>query len=279
MNPSRPELMNEILARESAGGGSINQCSVITTGKGKYFLKKNNASFSNSMFQAEAKGLNLLKGKSSFCIPEPMAAWDEDGFSFLLMEFLGRASAHSNGMFDAGRSLAELHKNSSEKFGLDHHNFIGTLHQSNSKHNSWEEFFSRERMLPQVKRARDTGKISPSLVALSEKFCSYIGEIFPEEKPSLLHGDLWSGNYFHSANGPAVFDPAIYYGHREMDLAMTKLFGGFDEDFYSGYENEFPLEKKWKTRIEFCNLYPLLVHLNLFGGGYVNDVKMILGKF
>jgi fructosamine-3-kinase len=195
----------------------------------------------------------------------------------LLLEFLEREGSQDWNL--AGTLLARLHRNTAREFGLDHNNYIGSLSQSNTFHPTWSEFFAMERILPQIKMARDAGAVDRTLASAAERFCSKLNEIFPDEKPALLHGDLWSGNFFFSTKGPSIFDPAVYYGHREMDLAMTKLFGGFDDDFYSGYENEFPLEKNWRARTDLCNLYPLLVHVNLFGGGYVRDVVAILTSF
>ncbi|HTL80765.1 MAG TPA: fructosamine kinase family protein [Bacteroidia bacterium] len=269
--------MEAIIIKIPVSGGSINQCWKVQTGEGWYFLKENSSEKFPGMFEAEMKGLQLLRATNTFVVPEPVSCYSEKGKAFLKLEFLERGG--NNDWNQAGELLAKLHRNSNEKFGLDHDNYIGSLPQSNAKHDSWEEFFSLERILPQVKRGRDEGRLDKKVSTAAENFCKQIGDIFPVEKPALLHGDLWSGNFFFSTKGPAVFDPAVYFGHREMDLAMTKLFGGFNEDFYAGYENEFPLEKKWKTRIDYCNLYPLLVHVNLFGGGYVGDVKQILSRF
>jgi fructosamine-3-kinase len=260
------------------GGGSINVSYKLETDKGIFFLKENAGKFPG-MFEAETKGLVILKNANAFVVPDVIFCQSDDSTSILILEWLEHGIPKKDAWLEAGKKLALLHKNFSDAFGLDHGNYIGSLAQSNEKHKTWEEFFSHERILPQLKLARDGRKIDAAICNAAERFCKMIPEIFPKEKPSLLHGDLWSGNFFFSTNGPAIFDPAVYFGHREMDLAMTKLFGGFDADFYSGYEEEFPLEKKWKSRIDFCNLYPLLVHVNLFGGGYVNDVKQVLEKF
>ncbi len=267
-----------LLSVSAVHGGSINNCFHLLTDKGSFFLKENDAVSFPGMFEAEKKGLVVLKKANAFIVPEVILLAEENGTSFLLMEFLQK-SIDKYEWRDAGKKLALLHKNTSENFGLDHHNYIGSLSQSNTQQSTWAEFYSQERILPQLKLARDQKKIDSSLVEKGERFCTKLDEIFPAEKPALLHGDLWSGNFFFSKNGPAIFDPAVYYGHREMDLAMTKLFGGFDAEFYEGYEEEFPLEKDWRSRIDFCNLYPLLVHVNLFGGSYLEDVRGILDKF
>ena len=267
----------DIISRVIAVGGSINSCFRVTTGNGIYFLKENDAEKFPGMFEAEARGLALLRSTDTFRIPEVIALENENGNNLLFLEWLERKN--TGDWHDAGKMLAKLHKNTAEFFGLGHSNYIGSLPQDNALKKTWPDFFTSERILPQLKMAYENQKIGAALLKQGENFCSEIHNIFPEEKPALLHGDLWSGNFFFSAKGPAVFDPAVYYGHREMDLAMTKLFGGFEEKFYAGYENEFPPEKSWRSRIDFCNLYPLLVHVNLFGGGYVQEVKQILGPF
>jgi protein-ribulosamine 3-kinase len=275
----RRHLNAALLSALPVGGGSINQCWRLETDKGIFFMKENNADLFPGMFEAEKKGLAALKNANAFTVPDVVLAGEESDSSFLVLEWLERIPADKEAWLNAGKKLAQLHKNTSAAFGLDHDNYIGSLAQSNTQHSTWAEFLSAERILPQLKLAFDHKKIDAGIVAKGEKFCAVIGEFFPEEKPALLHGDLWSGNFFCSTKGPAVFDPAVYYGHREMDLAMTKLFGGFDADLYKGYEEEFPLEKSWKARTDLCNLYPLLVHVNLFGGSYVSDVKEILAQF
>ncbi len=267
-----------LLSATAVHGGSINKCFHLITDHGSFFLKENDAARFPGMFEAEKKGLAVLKKTNAFNVPEVILVVEENGTSFILIEWLEKTIV-KNDWRATGKKLALLHKNNSANFGLDHHNYIGSLSQSNTPHLTWTEFYSQERILPQLKLAHDQKKIDAALVEKGERFCAKLDEIFPLEKPALLHGDLWSGNFFFSENGPAVFDPAVYYGHREMDLAMTKLFGGFGAEFYEGYADEFPLEKNWKSRTDFCNLYPLLVHVNLFGGSYVEDVKGILSKF
>lgn len=261
------------------GGGNINQCLKAETNIGFFFIKENDAEKFPGMFETEIKGLQLLSRSGSFIIPEVLHFSPEKNRSSLFLEWLEKKSPGPRDWYHAGEKLAALHQNTNPAFGLDHDNYIGSLRQSNTKHDSWGSFFTLERILPQVKLARDNGRIDSMIVSRAEKFCAKTGTIFPEEKPALLHGDLWNGNFMFSEKGPAVFDPAVYYGHREMDIAMTKLFGGFDPDFYAGYSNVFGLEPDWEKRIAYCNLYPLLVHVNLFGESYLYDVKNILAAF
>lgn len=264
---------------KTVGGGSINHTAKIETGKGNFFVKWNNASAFPGMFDAEEKGLHLLRECSGFIVPRVFEKGEADGISFLVMEYLDRAPVYWK---DAGFILANMHQYkrwTDERFGLDHNNFIGSLKQSNRFHTTWAEFYATERILPQLQLGVDKKLLTKNDLTMAEKFCSRLNDLFPNEKPALLHGDLWNGNFMFTANGPAIFDPAVYWGHREMDLAMTRLFGGFDAQFYESYCEIFPLEKNWEQRTDYCNLYPLLVHVNLFGGGYVNDVRRILSLF
>lgn len=165
-------------------------------------------------------------------------------------------------------------------FGLDHNNYIGSLPQSNAWHPAWIEFFVVERLEAQLKLARDEGRAGQDLSRMFQQLYRHLPDFFPDEPPALLHGDLWSGNYMRGNDGHAVIiDPAVYYGHRYMDLGMSKLFGGFLAAFYDAYHDAYPLEASWQQGIDIANLYPLMVHVNLFGGGYLSSVKATLRRF
>lgn len=260
-------------------GGSINKAAKLETNAGLFFVKWNDAATFPGMFEAEVLGLQLLRTTNTLHIPEVISSGTAGTDAWLLQRFLVKTTPDAAARYEAGCALAALHKNSATQFGLDHPNYIGSLPQQNKQHVTWAAFYTEERIIPQIRMAFDKQAIGKTIVKQAEQFCERINEIFPEEKPALLHGDLWSGNFMHSSNGPAVFDPAVYYGHREMDLAMSRLFGGFDADFYAGYEAEYPPEQNAPLRVDYCNLYPLLVHVNLFGGSYVQDVSSILKKF
>jgi fructosamine-3-kinase len=261
-------------------GGSINEAYHLQTNAGDFFLKCNNAGQYPGMFETEAKGVNLLRTNSGFRIPEILFNTAFENDSFLLMEFIRKGARKPDFFEEFGRLLAAMHRKNNEKFGLDHDNYIGSLPQSNKQHNDWTSFFITERLERQLKLARDNSKLAASVSKQFENLCRELDSIFPKEASSLLHGDLWSGNFIADENGqPCIFDPAVYYGHREMDIAMTKLFGGFSEEFYESYREHYPMEKGWEERMEICNLYPLMVHVNLFGGGYAADVMTILKRF
>ncbi len=196
------------------------------------------------------------------------------------MKYIKSAPKHPDFWDSFAEKLAQLHKHSADQFGLDHDNYIGSLFQSNRYHNKWTDFFREERLNAQVIIARDNGAIGRETVNAFERFYKRLDEIFPVESPALLHGDLWGGNFMVNDKGDAtIIDPAVYFGHREMDLGMSQLFGGFDRQFYETYHHHYPLEKGWQQRIDYCNLYPLMVHVNLFGDGYLNSVNPILNRF
>jgi fructosamine-3-kinase len=163
-------------------------------------------------------------------------------------------------------------------FGLDADNYIGSLHQKNQHHHTWATFYTQERILPLCKTLFGRGYFSKKELSVAENADVKLNDIFPEEPPALLHGDLWSGNFMIGKDGPVIYDPAVYYGHREMDIGMSLLFGGFDHEMYKAYEDAWPLEKDWKRRIPATQLYPLLVHAVLFGGNYVGSAAAILSK-
>ena len=267
-----------INSSEPMGGGLINDAFKIITDKGNFFLKTNTQF--PGMFEKEALGLGLLADANVISTPE-VVSWDDNAdFPFLLLKFIEQG--YENNLFweTFGKQLASLHKKTSSFFGLDYDNYIGSLVQSNEKHDNWLDFFIIERLDKQLKLARDNNLVNKQIVSMFERYYNKVGTIFPMEKPALLHGDLWSGNFLVDTDGmPVIIDPAVYFGHREMDLAMTKLFGGFSNRFYESYNKHFELEPGWEERVPYCNLYPLMVHVNLFGGNYVHSVASIISKF
>lgn len=204
-----------------------------------------------------------------------------NSYAWILMEYLPEGSTGGDFFERFGIALANLHNFNGDRFGLDHDNFIGSLHQSNKEHEKWTEFFIHERLAPQTKKAVDAGLLSTSVIPKMEILYGKLESLLPDEPPALIHGDLWSGNFMSSGNErmPAIFDPAVYFGHREVDLAFSHMFGGFSSDFYHSYEEEFPLVPGFNRRINIYNLYPLLVHVNLFGGGYVTQFERSLSQY
>lgn len=269
-----------IINQRSVGGGSINAAYRIETTEGLFFTKLNSASRYPRMFEREALGLELLAQANEIPVPEVVYFGEEGSDAFLILNYIESDKEAHNFWENFGRKLARLHKHTNNLFGLDHDNYIGSLHQSNRKHNNWDVFFAMERLDPLAKMAFDNNLLNQGDLKSLERFENKIKDLFPNELPALIHGDLWSGNFMVNEKGDAVIiDPAVYFGHREMDLGMSQLFGGFHSKFYAAYNETYPLVPGWEKRVDYCNLYPLLVHVNLFGGGYVNSFRSILKSF
>jgi len=267
----------EIKSFKRVSGGDINDCYKIKSNKGFFFLKENIHDRFPTMFETEAKGLKILREHSNFYIPNVLSYGNHENKSYLILEWI---DFNSNGDWTLfGVNLALMHKQQASQFGIDYSNYIGSLVQDNKEYDNWSEFYINQRLIPLSNKAFDLGRIDQQDINLLEKLTKELPSIFPDEKPSLLHGDLWSGNVAFFNGQPSIYDPAIYYGNREMDLAMSHLFGGFPSEMYQAYQDVYPLEKDWESRIEICQLYPLLVHVILFGGHYSMAVKRILKRF
>ncbi len=172
-----------------------------------------------------------------------------------------------------------MHRSTRPYFGWKEDNYIGNLIQRNTPHSDWSSFYAVCRILPLIQKLFDEQKYTRGDMTRSETFCKKLPELFPEEAPALLHGDLWQGNFLISDQGISVYDPAVYYGHREMEIGMTLLFGGFDRQFYNAYERIYPLAAGWEERIPVAQLYPVLVHAVLFGGPYVQKACSIIKRY
>lgn len=257
-------------------GGSINQVLFLETSEGKMVVKLNRAKEFPKMFEAEKLGLETLKSSKSFKIPEVFSVGKHQGTAYLLMEYVPQGKPVTNFWQIFARKLAELHQNSNSYFGFPTSNYIGSLPQFNEKEITAAEFYISQRLRPQFKLAIGKGFSFENLETVFKNIASEI----PNEKPALIHGDLWNGNYLVAENGrPCLIDPAVCYGPREMDLAMMQLFGGFPNTVFSIYDEIFPLEPEFKGRVALWQLYYLLVHLNLFGAGYLPQVKTIVSDF
>ncbi|HEY2725672.1 MAG TPA: fructosamine kinase family protein [Parafilimonas sp.] len=257
-------------------GGDINQTFHLQTDIGSFFLKLNDGSLQD-IFEKEFYGLQLLHQTKAIKIPVPVLHGSFNNQIFLVTEFIQKGNPSKNFWQIFAHQLALLHKHGNYQFGFSINNYIGSLHQQNNFCNTWNEFYATQRILPLTQLAYNQNKFDKQDLFLAEKLCNRFDKLFTAEKPSLIHGDLWNGNFMCDENGNSViYDPAVYYGNREMDIAMSILFGGFDESFYAYYNEIFPLQKDWRERVKLCQLYPLLVHLILFGEHYYFDVKNIL---
>ncbi|GJL77069.1 MAG: fructosamine kinase [Nitrospinaceae bacterium] len=266
------------------GGGSINQTQTLTLSNGEQVFLKTNSNPPPSFFLAEAKGLELLgQAKRGPKIPKPLGMEPGPNPRFFLLEYI-EDSAPANGFHVRfAEALAHMHRVTQESHGLDHDNYIGSTVQKNTPEKDGLVFFRKHRLGFQQELARKAGKLpsktDKQLDALLGKLETLLDT--SGEKPALLHGDLWSGNYFQASQNqqPCIFDPAVYYGFRESDLAMTELFGRLPETFYQAYHAAFPLNPGYEERKDLYNLYHLLNHLNLFGSSYLSSVKSIVNRF
>jgi protein-ribulosamine 3-kinase len=258
-------------------GGCINRAVLADTSSRQFFIKWN-ASELFPMFEAEAKGLDVLAKAGVIRVPEVYYYGYNEACSYLVLEFVEQETPAKNFWKNFGTALSMLHRHTRPRFGLDFNNYIGSLPQQNHLNESWIEFFIQNRLEAQLKIGLNKGSIDPEAEQNLQQLYKRLPDLLPEEKPSLIHGDLWNGNFI-VAGQVCLIDPAVYYGNREAEIAFTKLFGGFDQKFYYSYEDSFPITAGFEERSDIYNLYPLLVHVNLFGGSYLNQVKQILKRF
>lgn len=262
-------------------GGDINAVFRVTDeNKGKTIVKINDAKTYPQMLAKEERGLNELRKNDALNLPAIQDQGELEGFQYLILEYIEQGQVDASFWPSFGCGLAKLHDITETNFGFNEDNYIGSLQQSNLQCESWTEFLINQRLIPQVKLAVDNDIINREESKQIERIYLEVDDLWPTEKPALLHGDLWSGNYLQGVqNRPYLIDPAVYYGHREMDLGMMHLFGGFDTTLFEFYNETYPLETGWKNRIKYNQLYPLLVHLNLFGKTYFNQIRAIVNPF
>ncbi|GAB5538357.1 MAG: fructosamine kinase family protein [Salibacteraceae bacterium] len=273
------EALGPKVALESVhrvAGGDINETYCLTTTIGLFFAKVNKQQEYPGMFKSEKKGLDRLSA-SDFQIPEVIYCAEQGQYQILLMEWMESGQRDESFWTRFARSLSSLHQLSSDSFGLDHNNYIGTIPQVNYLMSSWTDFFVEQRIMPLLKKIRDAQVVDIQETKRVESIMQKLQSFFPDEPPALLHGDLWAGNFMVDESGrPVVFDPAIYYGHRYMDLGMMQLFGGFDQAVFDTYNDCYPLDREWRHGTQVANLYPLLVHVLLFGRSYWPRVDSIV---
>ncbi|MFD2572261.1 fructosamine kinase family protein [Spirosoma soli] len=274
----------EVIEMQFLSGGDINTSAQVFSSEGVFFVKWNQVSLHSSehqsMFEAEARGLDLLRQTDALHIPQVIGYGHQLDKSYLILEYIDSGNPDKKYWETLGQSLAVLHSHTQPKFGLSFANYIGSLPQSNTPTVSGYEFFFEQRLLPQAGMALYKELLSKEAYDALFRLRDRLPDLIPNERPALIHGDLWSGNVMVTEEGlPALIDPAIYYGFREAELAFTKLFGGFDQRFYDAYDEAFPLYEGFDERVGIYNLYPLLVHVNLFGSGYVSGVERILKQF
>jgi fructosamine-3-kinase len=261
------------------GGGDINAAARVETVDVRCFVKWNDRSRSG-MFEVEARGLNLLAAAHALRIPHVIAVIDQP--AALVLEWIDLGSNKTIAAEALGRGLAQQHRSTAKQYGLDHDNYIGSTPQRNAQTQSWIEFYRDRRLGAQRDLAQHNGYLTPDRVRRLDRVLDHLDQWIDEAAavPSLLHGDLWGGNYLIDAQGrPVLIDPAVYYGDREAEIAFTELFGGFSARFYAAYNEAWPLNRGYADRRDLYNLYHLLNHLNLFGEVYGGSVDAILRHY
>ncbi len=268
-------LGTPIVRATPLSGGDIHEAYSVHLADGRCVFVKANASAPKDLFEAEARGLAFLRA-GPLRVPEVLAV----GPTFLVLERIETAPRRPDFDEVLGRGLAALHRASPGVFGLDHDNTIGRLPQPNAPTPDWATFYRARRLEPQLARASESGLVDARLRRHFDRLFAKLPErVGPEEPPARLHGDLWAGNLIVDETGaPCLIDPAVYGGHREMDLAMMRLFGGFSERVFQAYDEAYPLAPGSAERVPLYQLYPLLVHLNLFGRSYLGSLQDALGR-
>lgn len=260
------------------GGGCINQTFCVTGRDGRRFFIKLNTTGSLTMFQAEAAGLNALAATQTIRVPHAITCGVTGSNAFMALEYLGLNAHGDSALF--GEQLAALHRSPQKQFGFAQDNFIGSTSQPNTQTTDWLAFWRERRLGFQLRLAAQKGH-ADRLRSLGEKLLDALPNFFAgySPTPSLLHGDLWSGNHGYLGDGtPVIFDPAAYCGDRESDIAMTELFGGYPANFYAAYRATWPLDSGYTTRRDLYNLYHILNHANLFGGSYAKQAEQLTLK-
>ncbi|EIC21972.1 fructosamine kinase family protein [Thiorhodovibrio frisius] len=265
-------------APRSVGGGCINSAYQLADGERAFFVKLNQGE-TLAMFEAEAAGLAELAAADGPRVPQPLCTGIAGGQAFIAMEWIDLGRQRGDSAAEAGRQLAQMHRRTREHFGWEQDNTIGSTAQPNTLNADWVAFWREQRLGFQLKLAARHGHGG----RLQERGARLL-EVLPvllnhAPEPSLLHGDLWGGNIGYDSQGaPVIFDPAVYFGDREADLAMTELFGGFGADFYAAYREAWPLSSGYSTRKSLYNLYHILNHLNLFGRGYLSQAEGLIER-
>jgi fructosamine-3-kinase len=264
------------------GGGCINHAVKVESNQGNYFVKWNQ-NCPPDFFEREAECLEeLAKPGSILKIPQVIASKSlDDGPAVLITEFLREPESGSSGQDEIlGRGLAEIHQFRQDKFGFYHDNYCGLTRQDNQWNQDWIDFFSRQRLLYLLNLVEQSRSLGGREKKIYENFLAKLPErLGHNPEPVLIHGDLWSGNYMYTSDGPAIIDPACCYADREFDLSITVMFGGFSRKFWSAYQEAYPFEPEWKERNELYMIYHYLNHYHLFGGSYGNQAMNIADRF
>jgi len=263
--------------QQNMGGGCINSAFRLDSKHTSYFVKTNVAQL-QWMFEAEAAGLQAMSDTSTIRVPKPLCSGATGNHSYLVMEYVPFGGGRSSAAL--GEQLAAMHQHTAEEFGFHVNNTIGSTPQDNTPDTDWIRYWQQKRLGEQLELA-GRNACGNALLTKGERLIEQVPAFFTDyrPRPSLLHGDLWSGNYSYTSDGqPIIFDPATYYGDREADIAMTELFGGFGGEFYTAYNSAWPLDAGYKIRKTLYNLYHIINHFNLFGGGYLGQAESMVSR-
>ena len=261
-------------------GGDISTAYCATTASQQFFIKTNTANEGIGMFQTEKLGLEEIAATNSIRTPEVHLCGQSESISFLVMDYIKSKTPDAKNFQQLGIQMARLHQCHKKEYGWTKDNYIGVLPQSNQIMTDWVEFYVKNRLLPQMTLAKHRRFFDRKEVPELDKMMDICYQNLPSDIPCLLHGDLWAGNYLIDQDGiPYLIDPAVYYGHHQVDMAMSCLFGGFDEIFYDSYYDQLSTPWITETEKDLYQLYYLLVHLNLFGSAYYHSVRRILDKY
>lgn len=279
-NETLGNTTNEIRI-DPVGGGCINQTYRISCGDQQFFCKINSASKFPQLFEKESQGLKLIAEQNVIKVPAVIDCFETNGQQILLLEWINEGERTHNFWQKFGKQMAALHNVSHDYFGLTEDNYMGSIPQSNKPTHNWVDFFIQQRLQPLVQKCRFQNLVSPKHQSQFESFYEQLPFIFAkEQRPALLHGDLWSGNFMCNQNSePVLIDTAVYFGHPSVDLGMTTLFGGFTTGFYDAYSYHSPLPSNCKEQWEVSNVYPLLIHLLLFGRSYLSQIERIINRY
>jgi fructosamine-3-kinase len=278
-------LGSTVTSATRARGGDINEAFDVTLTDGRRVFVKTNARADRRMFACEARGLDWLREANAIRVPRVLFASSdaasENEMPFLVLERIASASPAGDFEVQLGQRLAHLHRAGGTRFGFDEANFIADLPQDNTPAETWPAFYVARRLQPQLRAAIDGGRAPARWSRDFDRLFARMPELTgPPEPPARLHGDLWGGNVLADEQGaPCLIDPAVYGGHREVDLAMLRLFGGAGARCFAAYDETWPLAPGHEDRVRLYQLYPLLVHVNLFGGSYVQSVESALHAY
>jgi fructosamine-3-kinase len=269
------------LCFSAVSGGNINETYRIESNGVFFFCKVNSATKFPHLFERESGGLRFIQQQGVITTPEVLDYFVFEDKQILILKWIDEGPRTADFWKNFGEQLAALHTVSNTSFGLQEDNYMGSVPQSNKVHTTWTSFFREQRLMPLVALCAEKNLLSSTLQHQFDTLYLQLHHVFDDaQKPALLHGDLWSGNFLCNQQAqPVLIDPAIYFGHPAVDLGMTTLFGGFNQRFYDAYKYHLPLPHNYKEQWQICNLYPLLIHLYLFGKSYVQQIEQTLARY